>query len=225
MPRTARAVVGGMCYHVLNRGNNRAEIFHCAADYARFLALMDEAQEQVQLDLLGACLMPNHFHFVVRPKRDAELGEWMHWLMTTHVRRYHRQHRSSGRIWQGRFKAFPVQDDHHLLTVLRYVERNALTADLVDRAEHWPWGSLHWRMQQSAPNRLTVSPVPLPTNWMEWVNEPLTDRELDHLRGCVNRQRPFGAASWVELTAHALGLTSSLRGVGRPRRNDRMSAR
>src|SRR5882724_2681628 len=67
--------------------------------------------------------------------------------------------------------------------------------------------------------RLGEAPVRLPMNWIEWVNEPLTDHELNHLRGCVNRQRPFGEVGWVELTARALGLTSSLHDVGRPSRN------
>jgi putative transposase len=89
MPRTARAVVNGMCYHVLNRGNNRAQVFHSSADYARFVALMSDAQSRVDLDVLGACLMPNHFHLMLRPKNDGDLGRWMHWLLTCHVRRYH----------------------------------------------------------------------------------------------------------------------------------------
>ena len=77
MPRTARAAVGGMCYHVLNRGNNRAEVFHSAADHARFIALLPEAQERVELDVFAACLMPNHFHLVVRPREGSDLGVWM----------------------------------------------------------------------------------------------------------------------------------------------------
>ena len=68
--------------------------------------------------------------------------QWAHWLFTTHARRYHRKHGGSGRVWQGRYKAFVIQGDAHLLTVLRYVERNALSANLVRRAEEWEWGSL-----------------------------------------------------------------------------------
>ena len=210
MPRTARAVVGGMCYHVLNRGNNRATVFHSAADYARFVALMQEAQARVKLDVLGVCLMPNHFHLVVRPTHNDDLSEWMQWMMTCHVRRYHQQYRSSGRVWQGRFKAFPVQDDAHLLTVLRYVERNALSANLVDRAEAWSWGSLHWRVTGSSVLELSDPPLRLPNDWVERVNTPLTHHELERVRSCVQRQRPFGEVGWVELTARALGLTSSL---------------
>src|SRR5208337_2834380 len=61
----------------------------------------------------------------------------MHWLLTAHVRRYQRHYHATGHVWQGRFKAFPIQDDDHLLVVLRYVERNPLHAGLVGRAEAW----------------------------------------------------------------------------------------
>jgi putative transposase len=78
--------------------------------------------------------MPNHFHLVLRPYADGDLSHWMRWLMTTHVRRYLRHYQHSGHIWQGRFKAFPIQEDEHLATVVRYVERNALRANMVARA-------------------------------------------------------------------------------------------
>src|SRR5882724_175324 len=211
MPRTARAAVGGVCYHVLNRGNNRAEVFHCAADYARFVALLAEAQARVPIDVFAVCLMPNHFHLLVRPHANEDLSVWMQWLLTSHVRRYHHQYRTSGRVWQGRLKAFPVQDDSHLLTVMRYVERNALSARLAERAEEWSWGSLRWRLMDDPTFTVSPSPVRLPSNWTEYVNEPQSASELERLRGCVHRQRPYGEIGWVELTAHALGLSSSLR--------------
>src|SRR5690348_4759135 len=131
MPRTARASAADYCYHVLNRGNARAEVFHKPADYAAFLEMVAAAGARLPMRVLGYCVLPNHFHLVVRPYGDGDLSRWMQWLLTTHVRRYRRHYGSSGHVWQGRFKAFPCQDDAHLLTVLRYVERNALRAGLV----------------------------------------------------------------------------------------------
>jgi putative transposase len=77
--------------------------------------------------------MPNHFHLVLWPRGDGDLSRWMQWLLTSHVRRYHRHYGGSGHVWQGRFKAFPVQKDRHLLIALRYVERNPVRAGLVER--------------------------------------------------------------------------------------------
>src|SRR5688572_10749124 len=106
MPRTARAAVGGLCYHVLNRGNGRAAVFHKPEDYDAFVDLFVAANERLPMRILGWCLMPNHFHLVLRPHADGDLRRWMQWLMTSHVRRYHRHYQSSGHVWQGRFKAF-----------------------------------------------------------------------------------------------------------------------
>ena len=137
MPRTARGSVGGYSYHVLNRGNARSAVFHKPDDYRAFVEIMAEASVRIPMRILAYCLMPNHFHFALWPRDDGDLSRWMHWLLTTHVRRYLRHYHSSGHIWQGRFKAFPIEGDEHLLTVLRYIERNPLRAHLVDRAEDW----------------------------------------------------------------------------------------
>ena len=162
--------------------------------------------------------MPNHFHLVLLPYSDSDLCRWMQWLLTSHVRGYHRRYRSSGHVWQGRFKAFPIQQDSHLLKVMRYVERNALRANLVDRAENWLWGSLSWRVCGFSVSFLTLPPVSLPDNWQERVNAPESADELAVLRRSVNRGAPFGNVAWAEATAERLGLESSLRPRGRPRK-------
>lgn len=72
---------------------------------------MADASDRLPLDVLGYCLMPNHFHLVIRPRGDGDLGRWMQRLLTTHARRYHRHYGTTGHVWQGRFKAFPAEDD------------------------------------------------------------------------------------------------------------------
>ena len=218
MPRTARAIVANYCYHVINRGNQKATVFHDRADFEQFLALIARAQARLPLPMLSACLMPNHIHLVLRPTNAADLARWMHWMFTTHVRWYHARYGTTGRVWQGRFKAFVAQQDHHLLTVMRYVERNALRARLVERAEDWEWGSLAWRRSPRPPLALAESPVPLPSYWRQLVNEPQTAAELAEIRNCVNRQRPFGDDDWVKHQVQELGLEQTLRRVGRPSR-------
>ena len=218
MPRTRRFIVANYCYHVINRGNKKARIFHQPADYEQFQALLYLAQQRVEVPILALCLMPKHFHFVVRPKCANDLSEWMKWLFTSHVRWHHAKYESTGRLWQGRFKAFLIQQDHHLLTVMRYVERNALRAQLVERAEDWRWGSLAWRSMRRPPLQLTPSPVPLPSYWRHVVNEAQTSVELEEIRTCVNRQRPFGDKDWVVERAAELGIEQSLKPQGRPRK-------
>jgi putative transposase len=219
MPRTARASLGNWCYHVLNRGNGRAEVFHKPEDYAAFIDLFAPACERISMRLLGWCLMPNHFHLVLWPRKDGDLGRWMQWLLTSHVRRYHKHYRSSGHVWQGRFKAFPIQQDEHFLTVLRYAERNALRAGLAPSAHDWLWGSLRVRIARGGSDLLSAPPVPLPKDWTRLVNEPQTEAEVAAIRGSIARGRPFGNSTWTRLASTKLGLESSLRPRGRPKKD------
>src|SRR5215207_2582578 len=131
MPRTARADEGGLVYHALNRGNGCATVFHDAEDYDAFVDLIGLACLRRPMRVLAYCLMPNHFHLAVRPHKDGDLGRWMQWLLTSHVRRYRKRYGGSGHVWQGRFKTFPTANDDHLFSMLRYVERNPLRARLV----------------------------------------------------------------------------------------------
>jgi putative transposase len=165
--------------------------------------------------ILSYCLMPNHFHLVLWPFGDGDMSRWMQWLLTSHVRRYHRLRGTSGRIWQGRFKAFPIQQDSHLLTVIRYVERNPVRANLVSSAADWNWSSIS--TSPSQPRTVTTpAPVQKPKDWLKFVDTPQTPAELDALRRCAQRNAPFGGTAWVAETAKSLGLEASVRDLGRP---------
>ena len=204
---------------MINRGNGRAGVFHKDGDYQAAVNLIQAASERLPMRVLAYCLMPNHFHLLLWPRNDGDLSRWMQWFTTAHVRRYHAHYGTSGHVWQGRFKAFPIQKDGHLLTVLRYVERNPLRADLVDRAEDWPWSSLRWWYQSNraaAPSCLHPGPVDRPRRWVAEVNRPMAEAEMDALRRCVNRGAPWGRPAWQLRTAARLGLEHALRPRGRP---------
>lgn len=211
------------------------EVFRGAEDYAAFVELLGLACERAAVRVIGCCLMPNHFHLIVRPRGDSDLSTWMQWLMTSHVRRHHRRYGTSGHVWQGRYKSFPVQrrrlsasqrgagvleTDNPVLTVLRYVERNALRAGLVERAQAWPWSSLRWWCDEdSAPAFWRRDAIWRPANWVKIVNRAQTDAELAALRLSVQRSRPFGSRVWVNRVAGQWGLASTLRRRGRPLKN------
>lgn len=216
--------MGGLVYHVLNRAVGRTTIFAKDADYELFERVLKEAHDRVGTRVLAYCVMPNHWHLVLWPRHDDELSEFMRWLTVTHTQRRHALRRTagSGPLYQGRFKSFPVQSDHHFLRVCRYVERNALRAGLVKRAENWRWCSL-WRRRQAktGDGEMLLSPdrwpVPPPRNWVVTVNAGENTEELEALRKSVQRGAPYGHAKWQERTASRLGLESSLRPRGRPR--------
>lgn len=220
MARPLRNTPGGYCYHVLSRGNGRQTVFHKAGDYEAFVGLFAAAQEVVPMRVLAYCLMPNHFHLVLWPRGDGDLSRWMQWILTTHVRRYHRNHATSGHVWQGRFKAFPIQENEHLLTVLRYAERNPLRAGLVEKPLDWPYTSLHLLNSASRPKWYADGPVPRGKNWLKHVQQPQTEAELAALRRSLERGVPYGNPRWQSNTVAALGLESTLRARGRPRKQN-----
>src|SRR5271157_2803238 len=102
MPRTARSIEAGMVYHVLNRGNGRLRLFHEEGDYDAFERLQVEGLKCYPVDLLTYRLMLNHWHLVVRPRTDVELGRLMGWVGVTHVRRHHEHYhrRGAGHLYQ-----------------------------------------------------------------------------------------------------------------------------
>jgi putative transposase len=119
-------------------------------------------------------------------------------------------------LYQGRFEKFLVLQDVHLLLVLRNVERNALRANLVERAEQWQWGSLWRRENHWGTELLARWPIEIPPDWVAFVNEPHTAEELAALRQSANRGAPFGSDAWQARTVEEFDLQSTLRPRGRP---------
>ena len=221
MGRPHRAAAGGYVYHVLNRANARMTIFEDQEGFAAFENVLSQAVERSHMRLLAYCLMPNHWHLVLWPKQAADLSRFFGWVCTTHVRRWrmHRHSNGEGHLYQGRFKSFPIQRDEHLLKVMAYVEANPLRAKLVERAQDWPFSSL-WAGERPAESRVQLADGLLrrPADWLQRVNRSLSEDELERLRTSVNRGRPYGAERWTEAAAARLGLESSLRSPGRPRK-------
>ncbi len=195
-------------------------LFDKPSDYQAFEGILEETLEKRRLRLCAYCLMPNHWHLVVWPEEDGQLAAFMQRLTTTHVRRWqeHRGWVGYGHLYQSRYKSFPVETDEYFYQVVRYVERNALRAQLVTVAEEWRWCSLWRQTHGSAQQRALMAAWPLarPTDWLTLVNQPQTDAEVEAIRRAIRRGQPFGSANWVQQTARCLGLESTLRAPHRP---------
>lgn len=219
MPRQARDIRPGYFYHVVNRSAGRIALFRRDGDFAAFEQIMLEASERCGLRIVDWCLMKNHWHFVVWPRRAEEVTEYFRWLTHTHAMRW-RVSRATvgwGHLYGGRFKAFVVEEGSPLLRVRRYVQRNALVVGAVKHAEQWRWGSL-W-VRQSGPVELRAllsrdAPA-LPENWLETVNAALSAKELERLRVSMLRGRPYGADAWVGQMVKEMGLEHTIRPEGR----------
>lgn len=219
MSRQARIAPGGMVYHVINRANGRLKLFKKEEDFLAFYRVLHLAKQRAQVDLLAWCMMSNHWHFVVRPKEDGDLSRFFGYLSLTHAARWQVAHGTvgTGHVYQGRFKSFIIQEDAHLLQVMRYVERNPLRANAVKRAEDWRWSSLRVRSGASDPERdlLSESPVELGRNWTGQVNRPQTAAEEQAIAQSIKRDRPLGDEDWTQTLVKRYGLQSTIRPRGR----------
>ena len=220
MPRISRGLADDSIYHVINRGNGGQVVFQKDKDYEAFVNLMKEAKIRYAIKIFAYCVMPNHFHIVVMPHQSEDLSKWMQWLLTSHVRRFHMHYGTSGHIWQGRYKSFLIQKDSHLLTVLKYVESNPLRAGLVNSANNWLWSSHGESIHKGGHSLIDEIPVELPKEWSKFVNESISEKELEKLRQSVSRQSPYGDSLWQVHVSKIFGLESTIRPRGRPRKED-----
>ena len=216
MPRITRGLADNHIYHILNRGNNKQRIFSKQQDYEAFADLIKKAKKLYPLKLLAYCLMPNHFHMIVRPALAEHLSKWMQWLMTSHVRRYNKHHNAVGHVWQGRFKSFIIQDNEYLINAIRYVEANPVRAGLVNKASDWAWSSHKETIGERKQCLIDPAPIELPANWREYVDAPIAEKILQDLRKSVERHSPYGSSEWQIQICRQLGLESTLRSRGRP---------
>ena len=220
MPRSLRSDIAGQIYHALNRGNARNKIFFKDGDFEAFERVVKEGLEKYPVDLIAYQWMNNHWHMVLSPHENKAMSAFLGWVTMTHTQRYHAHNKTTGcgHVYQGRCKSFPVQDDNHFHTVCRYVERNALTAKIVRRAEAYRWGSLwNWCGGETV-IKVSAWPVKRLPGWIERVNELITKKEKEALQHCIQRGCPFGTKDWVAATAKEQGLEMTLRPRGRPRK-------
>lgn len=197
--------LGGLVYHVFNRAVKGTVLFSSAADYEALKGILVEAKRQLPMRILAYCLMPNHWHLLLWPFNDGDLTRFVKWLTATHASRWNRAHNRLGRgaVYQSRYKSVPVQCDHHLFSVWRYVERNPVRANLVERAEDWAWSS---RSRGACQEQILDNTfVPLPWDWLALVNLPQTESELAAFRKSMLIGAPFGAPGWLATNAPKKG--------------------
>jgi putative transposase len=225
MGRLPRALDHGLIYHALNRGNNRVDVFAEAEDYEAFLLAMGQTQARYPFKLFGYCLMTNHFHLLLQPASGQSISRILQSLTVAHTWRHHKRQRSSGHVWEGRFKSSVVQDDEHLLVVLRYIEANPLRAAMVaDPGEHrWSSFQNHGLGQEDALlsrfpewEGLGSTEALRQRRWRAKIRGPQRKGELMAVRSTLRSGRPFGESTWVERVAERLQINMQPRPRGRP---------
>ena len=140
MSRPLRIEFPGAIYHVTSRGDRREPIFDGDADRHGLLAVIAQAMERFDAEVLCYCLMGNHYHFVLHT-RQAKLSRLMRHVNGVYTQDFNRRHGKVGHLFQGRFKAILVDRAAYLLTLCRYVELNPVRARMVAAVGDWPWSS------------------------------------------------------------------------------------
>lgn len=227
MGRLPRLLGDELAYHALNRGNNREVVFGQPQDYLAFVAALGQTQQRYPFALFGYCLMPNHFHLLLRPAQGVTISRILQSLTVAHTWRFHRQHCSVGHVWQGRFKSPVIQDGDHLLVVLRYIEANPLRAGIVRDPADYRWSSYlahglgHLDPLLSGMPELQAlgrTDKERQARWRAKVSAPMRAADVLSIRDSLRQGRPFGQAGWVDAQARALGVNLSPRPRGRPRK-------
>ena len=229
MPRPLRPIDDGLVYHVISRGNNRRSVLHGDGDYLAFLQAVADLKERKPFELYGYCLLGNHIHLLLRPRKGS-ISRILQSLLVSHTQRYHRLHRSSGHVWQGRFKSPVIQDDEHLLTVLRYIEANPLRANLVEKAGDYRWSSFACHGGGSsdplldpvpAYEALGAGPASRQRRWSAYVHGTPDADELAAIRRSSETGLPYGEARWIDRLARRLKLDLTIRPRGTSKKPSR----
>lgn len=145
MPRRPRIEYPGAIYHVINRGNYRADVFSHPKTAAAFLTVLGEAAKRYGWELGAFVVMRNHFHLALRTP-EPNLSRGMQWLQTTFAVRFNRFRGVHGHLFQGRYKAFVLQNEGVWARVADYIHLNPVRAGIVpvEDIKQFRWSSLHW---------------------------------------------------------------------------------
>ena len=144
MPRTARIIIPDAFYHILNRGNNKEVIFIDDVDFIFFLQQVKKYKEKFGVKIYHYCIMPNHYHFLVKSQISNDLIKFVHAIMFIYAQHMQRKYNKIGHIWQGRYKSSLIEKEDYLLRCGYYIEDNSRRAKLVKELKDWPWSSYHF---------------------------------------------------------------------------------
>jgi putative transposase len=173
----------GSTFHVVNRATVGQLLFRDFGEYLVFLRILADVLKRAPVELFAYCLMPNHWHLLMRARNEDELARFMYAVTKAHamaLRRW-RGNVGKGAVYQGRYRASVIHDDSYFYRAARYVERNPVRAGLAERVEEWLWSSAS-RIGEAQGVALAAWPVDRPPHWREFVNEVEPALDLDFIR-------------------------------------------
>lgn len=145
MPYRRNAFAPDNIYHVYNRGINGMSIFANPGNYVYLLRKVKRLLTELPITVLAYCLMPNHYHFVLRQDGDIPISTFVQRLFQTYTQAFNKQQGRRGPLFAGRFRHVHVDRDEYVVHLCRYVHLNPVTAGLVSDPAEWPYSNyLEW---------------------------------------------------------------------------------
>jgi putative transposase len=224
MPRIARVAVGGVPYHITQRGNARQIVFADPLDYRVYLKLLRRYSEQHKLRIWAWCLMPNHIHLLAVPETSKTLATALGSTQREYARYRNGRLASCGHLWQNRFYSCPVED-RGVWPVMAYIERNPLRAGLVQVAESYPWSSARCHTGDAAPDPFLGTPAwcddATILRWREILRLGIDEEAFqDRLRRATDTGRPFGSDEFTQRLERSVDRRLRRLLPGRPRKSE-----
>jgi putative transposase len=221
MARLARVVAADVPHHVTQRGNARRFLLERCADRKVYLDLLREDIESCKVSLIGYCLMSNHVHLVVVPKKAEGLARALKRTHGRYASYWNAVQGSSGHVWQGRYYSCPL-DQTHLWEALRYTELNPVRAGLATNAGSWEWSSAAVHCgERPADGLLALAPWQRhwpDGTWREYLRAGERESDLHAIRRSTYTGRPLGTAEFIRELEQKTRRRLVLRKGGRRRK-------
>ena len=222
MARLPRIVIPGCAHHLVQRGNNKQDVFFVDDDRRLYLRILAEECDARGLDVLAYCLMSNHVHLIAIPADEQSLAKGFGRTNFRYAQAVNRLHGRSGHLWQSRFYSCSLGSSH-FWRAMRYVERNPVCANLVRRAWRYPWSSAaaHCSKASDKTGLLDMAWWAKKSRSRDWpacLQQPQDEKELAGLRLATNRGRPLGGDSFMSKMEKLVGRRLRPLPVGRPRK-------
>jgi putative transposase len=225
MPRQPRLDLALVPQHVVQRGNDRRPCFFEGGDYARYLAELREITLREGCAVHAYVLMTNHVHLLMTPAASGQVARVLQAIGRRYVRHINDRYHRTGTLWEGRYKACPVDTDDYLLRCYRYIELNPVRAAMVSRPEDYAWSSYHLNARGISdplvqPHAIYRSLGPdgatRQAAYRNLVDQVLADSDVDDIRRHLQQQHAFGSQRFRAAIEAQLGRRAGPARIGRP---------
>jgi putative transposase len=219
MPRIARIVGTGYPHHIIQRGNNRQQVFFDDGDRRAYLAFLRRFASENDCRINAYCLMSNHTHLLLVPLKNASLSKTMQKLSLRFTQHINDRYDRTGRLWECRFHSCLIEKETHLWAVCRYIERNPVRAGIVNEPLQYRWSSAEVNAHGEKDG--IVEPIWQShlerEEYLRFLNQPEDEKLRQHISDATTIGRPIGSEKFLQQIGELLGVVSKPRPRGRPR--------